>query len=99
MGGSSSHRWILFVSALYRKKAVTVGRTPSPTTSHFGQSTQSSPFNGSHAMGAGAGVNIFGQPVAGGAAAQTAAFTGGETLPDGTTKAAFLRQCRATFLQ
>lgn len=43
-------------------------------------------------------MNIFGQPVSGGAAAPMATSTSNDTLPDGTSKSAFLRQCRATFL-
>lgn len=64
--------------------------TPSP----FG-------FDHNNAQPAGSNTNIFGQPVGGSSpsSAGFGAFTNnGQTLPDGTTHAAFLRQARATFL-
>lgn len=71
--------------------------------------TPASPFefgnNNAQPQPAGANTNIFGQPVGGGSSAPSAGFgaaspfTGnGQTLPDGTEHAAFLRQARATFL-
>ncbi len=66
-----------------------------------------SPFSfGNNASQArGSNTNIFGQPVGGGSNApiqtpgEASPFTSnGQTLPDGTEKAAFLRQARATFL-
>ncbi|MBC7751274.1 MAG: Tim44 domain-containing protein [Candidatus Saccharibacteria bacterium] len=67
-----------------------------------------SPFgfgnNNPTAQPSGSNTNIFGQPV-GGAAPSNAGFgaaspftSNGQTLPDGTEHAAFLRQARATFL-
>lgn len=62
-------------------------------------------FGNNAGQALGSNTNIFGQPVGGGsnAPSQTAGvaspFTSnGQTLPDGTEKAAFLRQARATFL-
>ncbi|MDE2420335.1 MAG: Tim44 domain-containing protein [Gammaproteobacteria bacterium] len=66
-----------------------------------------SPFNfgNNNAQPSGSNTNIFGQPVGGGSSAPNAGFgaaspftSNGQTLPDGTENAAFLRQARATFL-
>jgi predicted lipid-binding transport protein (Tim44 family) len=66
----------------------------------FGNNTPSS-----NAQPSGSNTNIFGQPVGGGSSAPAAGFgaaspftSNGQTLPDGTEHAAFLRQARATFL-
>lgn len=71
----------------------TSNATPSP----FG-------FGNNTAQPSGNNTNIFGQPVGGGAMPNAgfgtaSPFTSnGQTLPDGTENAAFLRQARATFL-
>lgn len=79
-----------------KKKSLT-SKTAIPASPFgFGNNTQAQP--------AGANTNIFGQPV-GGSAPSNAGFgaaspftSNGQTLPDGTEHAAFLRQARATFL-
>jgi len=69
-----------------------------PASGPFGYSNSnaapSNPFPTS-----GSNTNIFGQPVGTAAPVAGGAFTSnGQTLPDGTEKAAFLRQARSTFL-
>ena len=79
------------------KKNTLATNTAAPSPFGFGN-------NNAPAQPVGANTNIFGQPV-GGAAPSNAGFgaaspftSNGQTLPDGTEHAAFLRQARATFL-
>ena len=80
------------------KKNTLATNTGAPSPFGFGNNTQAQPAGGSN-------TNIFGQPVGGGSSAPNAGFgaaspftSNGQTLPDGTEHAAFLRQARATFL-
>ena len=79
------------------KKNTLATNTAAPSPFGFGN-------NNAQAQPAGANTNIFGQPVGGSISSNAglgaaAPFTNnGQTLPDGTTHAAFLRQARATFL-
>lgn len=82
--------------ATKKKTLATNSSSPSP----FGFGNNNAP-----AQPSGSNTNIFGQPVGGGSSVPNAGFgapapfTGnGQTLPDGTEHAAFLRQARATFL-
>lgn len=79
------------------KKNTLATNTSAPSPFGFGN-------NNAPAQPAGSNTNIFGQPV-GGSAPSNAGFgaaapftSNGQTLPDGTEHAAFLRQARATFL-
>ena len=107
--GGFSWLWMILLAAvgffLFRrftaKKAAPAGHNPFQA--------QPTPFSTQPQSGFGqpsSGTNIFGQPVGGATAGAAGAgsfspsspFVGGDTLPDGTTKAAFLRQARSTFL-
>jgi predicted lipid-binding transport protein (Tim44 family) len=100
--------WLILLAGVgyfvYRRFAAkkstltTSSNTPSPFG--FGNNTPSS-----NAQPSGSNTNIFGQPVGGGSSTPAAGFgaaspftSNGQTLPDGTEHAAFLRQARATFL-
>ena len=99
--------WLIALAAgaffLYRRFSA---KKSTPTTNApFGgmpSGPQGGPFAGQNtANNGGSGTNIFGQAVGGtGAAmpAHAAPYQGGDALPDGTGKAAFLRQARASFL-
>ena len=82
-----------------KKSTLTTGSN-APSPFNFGNNTASS-----NSQPSGSNTNIFGQPVGGGSSAPNAGFgaaapftNNGQTLPDGTAHAAFLRQARATFL-
>jgi predicted lipid-binding transport protein (Tim44 family) len=103
--GGFSWLWLIVLAAvgffLFRRftaqKAASTGQHP--------LHTQPTPFSAQPQHGFGQpnhGNNIFGQPVGGAGAtggfSPSSPFVGSDTLPDGTTKAAFLRQARSTFL-
>lgn len=80
------------------KKNTLATNTGAPSPFGFGN-------NNPTAQPSGSNTNIFGQPVGGGSSASNSGFgtaspftSNGQTLPDGTEHAAFLRQARATFL-
>jgi predicted lipid-binding transport protein (Tim44 family) len=100
--------WLILLAGagyfIYRRFAAKKNTlaTNSGTPSPFGFSNNTQPNN---VQPSGSNTNIFGQTVGGGSNAPSAGFgaaapfTGnGQTLPDGTEYAAFLRQARATFL-
>jgi len=87
-----------FVYRRFAAKKNTLATSSVAPSSPFG-------FGNNNAQPSGSNTNIFGQPVGGGSSAPSAGFgaaspftTNGQTLPDGTENAAFLRQARATFL-
>ncbi|GAC1381816.1 MAG: TIM44-like domain-containing protein [Aquirhabdus sp.] len=97
--------WLILLAGIgyfvYRrfaaKKNTLANNTAAPSPFGFGN-------NNAPAQPAGSNTNIFGQPV-GGSTPSNAGFgaaapftSNGQTLPDGTENAAFLRQARATFL-
>lgn len=104
--------WLIVLAAgaffLYRrfsaKKSVPAGNSPFvglPSGAQGGPFGHQRVSNPNTNLGGGSGTNIFGQSVGGAGAAMpthAAPFQGGDTLPDGTSKAAFLRQARASFL-
>jgi predicted lipid-binding transport protein (Tim44 family) len=82
------------------KKNTLATNSAAPSPFGFGNNTQ--PNN---TQPSGSNTNIFGQPVGGGSSPSNSGFgsaspftSNGQTLPDGTEYAAFLRQARATFL-
>ncbi len=98
--------WLIVLAAvgffLFRRFA---GKKTAAPAGHNPFQPQPTPFAQPQGFGQpSSGNNIFGQPVGGTHAAPAGGFSpnspfvGGDTLPDGTTKAAFLRQARMTFL-
>lgn len=98
--------WLIVLAAvgffLFRRFA---GKKAAAPAGHNPFQPQPTPFAQPQGFGQpSSGNNIFGQPVGGANAAPSGGFSpsspfvGGDTLPDGTTKAAFLRQARSTFL-